>query len=131
MTLKKHMLPFQNTSPSVNYVRCHQFTKIKSEIVPVIKKRYNLYMENVDLIIKDALNMCIPNDRIDFRFYDLFGLDKETKKKIYVFIARKVCNQVQSMTTIKQRFSPYIIHRLYKPNGFSYNILHRDTMVGK
>ena len=125
------MLPFQNTSPSVNYVRCHQFTKIKSEIVPVIKKRYNLYMENVDLIIKDALNMCIPNDRIDFRFYDLFGLDKETKKKIYVFIACKVCNQVQSLTTITQRLSPYIIHHLYKPNGFSYNILHRDTMVGK
>jgi len=125
------MLPFQNTSPSVNYVRCHQFTKIKSEIVPVIKKRYNLYMGNVDLIIKDALNTCIPNDRIDFRFYDFIGLDKETKKNIYAFIACKVCNQVQSMTTIKQRLVPYIIHRLYKPNGFSYNILQKNTMVGK
>ena len=125
------MLPFQHTSPNVNYVRCHQFTKIKSEIAPIVKERYNLYMGNIDLIIKDALNTCIPSNRIDFRFYDLFGLDKETKKKIYAFIAHKVYNEEQSMVAIRQRFSPYIIHRLYKPNGFSYNILKENTMVGK
>ena len=126
------MLPFQNTSPNVNYVRCHQFTKIKSEIEPIIKKKgYNLHIGNIDLIIKDALNTCIPSNRIDFRFYELFGLNKETKRNIYAFIARKVYNEEQSMVTIRQRLSPYIIHRLYKPNGFSYNILQKNTMVGK
>ena len=77
------MVQFQYSIPCVNYVRCHQFTKIKSEILPVLKKKgFNLYNENVEIIIKNALKTCISDSRMNFWFYDLFGLDKTTKKDI-------------------------------------------------
>ena len=126
------MAQFQYSIPCVNYVRCHQFTKIKSEILPVLKKNgFNLYKENIGIIIKKALKTCISDSRMDFRFYDLFGLDKKTKTTIYSFIARKCCEEENAMATIKHRLAPYLIHHLYKPFGFSYNILKDVTLVGR
>ena len=85
------MFQFQYSSPCVNYVRCRQFTKIKSEILPVLKKKgFNLYKENVEIIIKKALKTCISDSRMDFRFYDLFGLDKKAKITIYLLSQRSV-----------------------------------------
>lgn len=126
------MNQFKYSTPDVNYVRCHQFTKIKSEILPVLKnKGFNLYKLNVEIIIKNALKTCISDSRMDFWFYDLFGLDKITKKDIYALIAKKCCEEKNAMMTIKLRFVPYLIHYLYKPCGFSYNILKRNTLVGR
>jgi hypothetical protein len=82
-----------------------------------------------DEIIKNALLKIIPDNRNDFgswRGYATFGVKAEIAKEVIKEIQRNY-----ALLTIKKKFTPYVLHYLYKPNGIRMKQLAETTLVGK
>ena len=82
-----------------------------------------------DEIIKNALLKIIPNSRNDFgswRGYSTFGVKTEIAKEVIEEIQRNY-----AILTIKNKFTPYVTHYLYKPNGVRMKQVAKNTLVGK
>ena len=82
-----------------------------------------------DEIIKNALLKIIPDNRNDFgswRGYTTFGVKAEIAKEVIKEIQRNY-----ALLTIKKKFTPYVLHYLYKPNGIRMKQLAETTLVGK
>jgi len=82
-----------------------------------------------DKIINDALMKIIPDSRNDFgswRGYSTFGVKFELSKEVTALIRRNY-----AILTLQKRFTPYVIHQLYKPHGLRYSQIAVSTSVGK
>ena len=82
-----------------------------------------------DKIINDALMKIIPDSRNDFgswRGYSTFGVKAEIAKEVIKEIQRNY-----AILTIKNKFTPYVTHYLYKPNGIRMKQVAKNTLVGK
>ena len=97
--------------------------------INIVNKGNDLYEKEKDKIIEDAMLKIIPDSRNDFgswRGYATFGVKAEIAKEVIKEIQRNY-----AILTIKNKFTPYVTHYLYKPNGIRMKQLAETTLVGK
>lgn len=87
------------------------------------------YKKEKDKIINEALMKVIPDSRNDFgswRGYATFGVKNELTKEVLPIIQKKY-----AMLVLQKKFTPYVIHQLYKPDGPRYSQIAVSTLVGR
>ena len=87
------------------------------------------YKKEKDKIINDALMKVIPDTRNDFgswRGYSTFGVKNDLTKEVLPIIQKKY-----AMLVLQKKFTPYVIHQLYKPDGPRYSPIAGSTLVGR
>ncbi|MCH1612111.1 MAG: hypothetical protein L7S72_02335 [Flavobacteriales bacterium] len=87
------------------------------------------YKKEKDKIINDALMKVIPDTRNDFgswRGYSTFGVKNDLTKEVLPIIQKKY-----AMLVLQKKFTPYVIHQLYKPGGPRYSQIAGSTLVGR
>ena len=87
------------------------------------------YKKEKDKIINDALMKVIPDTRNDFgswRGYSTFGVKNDLTKEVLPIIQKKY-----AMLVLQRKFTPYVIHQLYKPDGPRYSQIAVSTLVGR
>ena len=97
--------------------------------INIVNKGNDLYEKEKDKIIEDALLKIIPDSRNDFgswRGYATFGVKIELANEVITEIQRNY-----AILTIKNKFTPYVTHYLYKPNGIRMKQVAKNTMIGK
>ena len=95
--------------------------------INIVNKNKDNYEK--DKIIEDAMLKIIPDSRNDFgswRGYSTFGVKAEIAKEVIKEIQRNY-----AILTIKNKFTPYVTHYLYKPNGIRMKQVAKNTLVGK
>jgi len=95
----------------------------------IIKNNKDIYQQEKDKIIQDALMKIIPDSRKDFgsyRGYYTFGVKKEITNDVI-----KEVRKCYALLTIEKNFIPIVRHQLYKPGGIMAKKIARHTMVGK
>ena len=113
---------YECQGPSANQVREDVLNHIN-----IVNKNKDNYEK--DKIIEDAMLKIIPDSRNDFgswRGYATFGVKAEIAKEVIKEIQRNY-----ALLTIKKKFTPYVLHYLYKPNGIRMKQLAETTLVGK
>ena len=97
--------------------------------INIIKTGRDEYENEKDKIIHEALFEIIPDSRNDFgswRGYSTFGVKNE--------LAKEVIKKVKigyALLSLKKKFTPYIIHYLYKPGGIRAKKIEKTSMIGK
>ena len=115
---------YECAGPTAEAVRKDVYKYISSYNIGRIK-----YQKEKDKIIQEALHEIIPNSRNDFgswRGYATFGVMQQ--------VAGEVMNEIRlkySLFILKQEFTPYVIHHLYKPGGIRVIEDSENTLVGK
>lgn len=87
------------------------------------------YKKEKDKIINEALMKVIPDTRNDFgswRGYVTFGVKNELTQEVIPIIQKNY-----AMLVLKKKFTPYIIHYLYKPGGKRFLMVADTTLIGK
>jgi hypothetical protein len=87
------------------------------------------YKKEKDKIINEALMKVIPDSRNDFgswRGYATFGVKTQLTKEVLPIIQKNY-----ALLVLQKKFTPYIIHYLYKPGGMRFIKVAESTLVGK
>ena len=87
------------------------------------------YKKEKDKIINETLMKVIPDTRNDFgswRGYSTFGVKNDLTKEVLPIIKKKY-----AMLVLQKKFTPYVIHQLYKPDGPRYSQIAGSTLVGR
>jgi len=87
------------------------------------------YKKEKDKIINDALMKVIPDTRNDFgswRGYSTFGVKNELTKEVLPIIQKNY-----ALLVLQKKFTPYVIHHLYKPGGKRFLMVADTTLIGK
>ena len=90
---------------------------------------FDPYKKEKDKIINEALMKVIPDSRNDFgswRGYTTFGVKNELTKEVLPIIKKNY-----AMLVLQKKFTPYVIHNLYKPGGIRFIKVSENTLVGK
>ena len=115
---------YENQGPNAEQVR-----EDVLKYINVVNKGNDLYEKEKDKIIEGALLKIIPDSRNDFgswRGYATFGVKTEIAKEVIKEIQRNY-----AVLTLKNKFTPYVMHYLYKPNGIGMKQVAKNTLVGK
>lgn len=87
------------------------------------------YKKEKDKIINEALMKVIPDTRNDFgswRGYATFGIKNELTKEVLPIIQKNY-----ALLVLQKKFTPYVIHHLYKPGGKRFLMVADTTLIGK
>jgi hypothetical protein len=112
---------YEEYGPNAEYVRGHIFMKLD--------KKYS-FSPNEKNAIETILLKHIPDSKTDFgsyRGYASFGLEKE----IWDAIKADIDSRKSALTILKDKFTRYVIHFLYKPNGYRMKECAETTLVGR
>ena len=98
---------YECQGPSADQVRKDVYKYITSSNIGRVK-----YQKEKDKIIQESLHKIIPDSRNDFgswRGYATFGVMHEVAGEVLSII------QNYAMLVLQKKFTPYVIHHLYKP----------------
>lgn len=115
---------YESRGPNAEYVR-----KDVLSYLNIIKVGNVEFEEEKQKIIKDSVLKIIPDSRNDFgsfRGYSSFSVRRE--------LAEEVIKEVKiryAYLIIEKKFTPFVIHQLYKPGGIMAKKIVKNTMVGK
>ena len=115
---------YESQGPNAEQVR-----KDVLNYINTIQVGKDTYQKEKNDIIQKAIMKIIPDTRNDFgsyRGYATFNLKTE--------LANEVINEVRknyALLIIKKKFTPFVMHHLYKPDGMRMKQLIKTTMVGK
>jgi len=115
---------YESTGPNAEQVRKDVLIYINT-----IQVGKDTYQKEKNDIIRKAIMKIIPDTRNDFgsyRGYATFNLKTE--------LANEVIKEVRknyALLIIKKKFTPFVMHHLYKPDGMRMKQLIKTTMVGK
>ena len=115
---------YESTGPNAEQVRKDVLIYINT-----IQVGKDTYQKEKNDIIQKAIMKIIPDTRNDFgsyRGYATFNLKTE--------LANEVIKEVRknyALLIIKKKFTPFVMHHLYKPDGMRMKQLIKTTMVGK
>ena len=115
---------YECVGPTAEEVRKDVYKYISSSNIGRVK-----YQKEKDKIIQKALHEIIPDSRNDFgswRGYATFGVMQQVAGEVMKEIRLKY-----SLFILKQEFTPYVIHHLYKPGGMRFVEISENTLVGK
>ena len=87
------------------------------------------YQKEKDKIIQESLHKIIPDSRNDFgswRGYATFGVMQEVAGEVLSIIQKNY-----AMLVLQKKFTPYVIHHLYKPGGKRFLMVAHTTLIGK
>lgn len=119
---------YQVQGPNAEYVRNHQLTVWEKKIGKA------QICESTRELIKHILKIHIPDSLTDFgsyRGYATFGLLMRKRTEIENHLIRQLDARRRAKDKLSQKFLPYVLHYLYKPNGMRYKKIMQNTMVGK
>ena len=111
---------YEETGPDATYVRGDVRDKLKYSYNTIYTK------ETVDHILLKH----IPDSKTDFgsyRGYATFGLEKNIWSDIY----KDMDALIMATDTIRDKFTPYVVHWLYKPKGIRMKVIAQQTLVGE
>ena len=97
--------------------------------INIIKTGSDEYENEKDKIIHEALFEIIPDSRNDFgswRGYSTFGVKNELANEV-----KKKIKAGYALLTLNKKFTPYVVHYLYKPDGIRTKNIKKRTLVGK
>ena len=117
---------YQIQGPNAEYIRKHQFSRIT--------KHYQI--ENADKfpfhhrLLRNTLEAFLPdNVRSHHHWsscYATFGLDLYIEKQIMQAYVEHMGLYEHSMRTLREKFTPYLAHYLYKPDGIRFTTIESD-----
>ena len=108
---------YEQQGPDADYVRQHILSKLRFDV------------HETDAI-KDILLKHIPDSKTDFgsyRGYATFGLEKE----ILDAIRADIDSRRDALATLKNKFTQYVVHFLYKPDGYRMKKCAQTTLIGQ
>lgn len=115
---------YECAGPTAQEVRKDVYKYISSIVIGRVQ-----YQKEKDKIIQESLHNIIPDTRNDFgswRGYATFGVMKELAELVIKDVRLKY-----SMFILRKKFTPYVIHKLYKPGGIRFIQVSNTTLVGK
>ena len=115
---------YECQGPSADQVRKDVYKYITSSNIGRVK-----YQKEKDKIIQESLHKIIPDSRNDFgswRGYATFGVMQEVAGEVLSIIQKKY-----AMLVLQKKFTPYVIHHLYKPGGKRFLMVADTTLIGK
>lgn len=115
---------YECVGPKADEVRKDVYKYITSSNIGRVK-----YQKQKDKIIQEALHKIIPDSRNDFgswRGYATFGVMRQVAGEVMKEIRLKY-----SMFILRIKFTPYVIHHLYKPDGMRFIHISNNTLVGR
>ena len=115
---------YECQGPSAAEVRKDVYGYITSSNIGRVK-----YQKEKDKIIQESLHKIIPDSRNDFgswRGYATFGVMQEVAGEVLSIIQKNY-----AMLVLQKKFTPYVIHHLYKPGGKRFLMVADTTLIGK
>ena len=115
---------YECQGPSADQVRKDVYKYITSSNIGRVK-----YQKEKDKIIQESLHKIIPDSRNDFgswRGYATFGVMQEVAGEVLSIIQKNY-----AMLVLQKKFTPYVIHHLYKPGGKRFLMVADTTLIGK
>ena len=115
---------YESQGPNAEQVR-----KDVLNYINTIQVGKDTYQKEKNDIIQKAIMKIIPDTRNDFgsyRGYATFNLKAEFAKAVI-----KEVRKNYALLIIKKKFTPFVMHHLYKPDGMRMKQLIKTTMVGK
>ena len=116
---------YELRGPNAAYVRKHQFL--------CITQHYNIEDPNKfpfhHRILKNTLEAFLPDCMSDFgtyRGFATFGLDTSLQKIIIQAYVEHMGLYEHSMRILREKFTPYLTHYLYKPDGKRFAALETN-----
>lgn len=125
MTWYKKDVPKENIA---EYVRKHQLTIWEKKIGPA------KMCESIRDLIKHILKIHIPDSLKNvnsYKGYSTFGLLMSKKADIENHILRRFDARQRAINKLSKNFTPYIVHYLYKPGGYSFKKIMKNTLIGR
>lgn len=124
MTWYKIDAPNKNIA---EYVRKHQLTIWEKKIGPakMCESRRDLIKHILKIHIPDSLSFN------SYKEYSTFGLLMSKKADIENHIRRRFDARQRAINKLSKKFTPYIVHYLYKPGGYSFKKIMKNTLIGR
>ena len=85
-----------------------------------------LFKKIIEKSINEAFVDVESKDFGSWRGYVTFGVKNIYKKKVNEIFTKKI----SALQTIKKRFIPVVLKKIYKPGGNMYNKIKNTTLVG-
>jgi hypothetical protein len=117
---------YENSGPSASQVRQDVFEYIykkKDNITPLTE---NIMQEVVLKIIPDT-----RNDFGSYRGYSTFNITKKIALEVIKEVEIQEVEIQHAISILTEKFTPYVRHYLYKPNGIRMKQVAETTLVGK
>ena len=119
---------YEETGPDAAYVRRDILNKFNTPSYGSNEwRKYSIISKET---VGHILLKHIPDSKTDFgsyRGYATFGLEKNIWSDIY----KDMDALIMATDTIRDKFTPYVVHWLYKPKGIRMKVIAQQTLVGE